>query len=138
MGAVATAAAQLELLRGELVAVVRAEIAAAVPAAAAAAAAAATTAVASKRQDPVDIAVRTRTIKLLARFLTSVREREGGMERTRESEVQVRACAIVQKAERQTAESFFFLSSFLRAPSLSSHTLVSCECGVHASQPTSS
>ena len=76
MGAVATAAAQLELLRGELVAVVRAEIAAAVPAAAAAAAAAATTAVASKCQDPVDIAVRTRTIELLARFLISVRERE--------------------------------------------------------------
>ena len=92
MGAVATAAAQLELLRGELVAVVRAEIAAAVPAAAAAAAAAATTAVASKRQDPVDIAVRTRTIELLARFLISVREREGGMERTRESRRWMSGC----------------------------------------------
>ena len=66
MGAVATAAAQLELLRGELVAVVRAEIAAAVVAPAAAAAAA-TTAGADRLQDPIQMSVSSMIVALLDR-----------------------------------------------------------------------
>ena len=64
MGAVATAASQLELLRGELVAVVRAEIAAAVLAPPAAAAAA-TTAGADRPQDPVQMPVSSMIVALL-------------------------------------------------------------------------